>query len=165
MWKWWIGKTAALHVRHPFLYLSLPSLHDDDRRETSLTHVLRRTFSQLQRNLLTFDKNWTRGSKRDKVWSSANTLFKWRFRSRHRRYCFSSLTNYAPVNVNPCAPPARSYWGIWGEFSVIWLACVASVSPRVRRERRDESKKKWMNFCAMTRLETLATQAIIWQAK
>ena len=33
-----------------------------------------------------------------------------------------------------------------GEFSVIWLACVASVSPRVRRERRDESKKNEWTF-------------------
>ena len=35
------------------------------------------------------------------------------------------------------------------------VACVASVSARVRRERRDESS----NFRAITRLETLATQA------
>ena len=38
------------------------------------------------------------------------------------------------------------------------LACVASVSSWVRRERRDESKKKECsrsNFSAMTRLETL----------
>ena len=50
------------------------------------------------------------------------------------------------------------------------VACVASVSARVRRERRDESKRRGTpctfffrsrsNFCAMTRLETLATQAI-----
>ena len=48
------------------------------------------------------------------------------------------------------------------------IACVTSVSTRVRRERRDESKKKEMtgegdrfrsNFRAITRLETLATQA------
>ena len=35
--------------------------------------------------------NWTRWNKRDKVWGSANSLFKWRFRSRRRRCCFSSL--------------------------------------------------------------------------
>ena len=46
------------------------------------------------------------------------------------------------------------------------LACVASVSARVRRESRDESEKKKEFFCsrsnfrAITRLETLATQAI-----
>ena len=36
--------------------------------------------------------NWTRWNKRDKVWSSANSLVhKWRFRSRRRRCCLSSL--------------------------------------------------------------------------
>ena len=48
------------------------------------------------------------------------------------------------------------------------LACVASVSARVSRESWDESKKKKgmigffcyrSNFRAITRLETLATQA------
>ena len=28
---------------------------------------------------------------RDKVWGSANSLFKWRFRSRRRRRCLNSL--------------------------------------------------------------------------
>ena len=43
------------------------------------------------------------------------------------------------------------------------VACVASVSARVRRERRDESKKKINDGGGggeITRLETLATQAI-----
>ena len=40
---------------------------------------------------------------------------------------------------------------------MVTLACVASVSSRVRRESWDESKKK--DFRAVTRLETLATQA------
>ena len=35
--------------------------------------------------------NWTRWIKRDWVWSSANSLFKWRFRCRRRRCCLSSL--------------------------------------------------------------------------
>ena len=35
--------------------------------------------------------NWTSWNKRDKVWSGANLLFKWRFRSRHRCCCLSSL--------------------------------------------------------------------------
>ena len=35
--------------------------------------------------------NWTRWNERDKVWGSANSLFKWRFRSRRRRRCLSSL--------------------------------------------------------------------------
>ena len=36
--------------------------------------------------------NWTRWDKRDKVWSSATSPFKWRFRSR-RRHCLSSLVS------------------------------------------------------------------------
>ena len=35
--------------------------------------------------------NWTRWIKRDWVWSSANSLFKWRFRCRRRCCCLSSL--------------------------------------------------------------------------
>ena len=36
--------------------------------------------------------NETRWNKRDKVWSSANSLFKWRFRSRRRCRCVNSLS-------------------------------------------------------------------------
>ena len=32
--------------------------------------------------------NWTKWNKRDKVWSSATSLFKWRFRSCRRRCCY-----------------------------------------------------------------------------
>ena len=35
--------------------------------------------------------NWTRWNKRDKVWSSANSLFNWRFRRRWRTCCLNSL--------------------------------------------------------------------------
>ena len=35
--------------------------------------------------------NWKRWKKRGKVWSSANSLFKWRFSSRSRRHCLSAL--------------------------------------------------------------------------
>ena len=35
--------------------------------------------------------NWTRWNKRDKIWNRANWLFKWRFRSRRRRFCLYSL--------------------------------------------------------------------------
>ena len=34
--------------------------------------------------------NYTRWNKRDKVWSSANFFFQWRFRSRGRCHCLSS---------------------------------------------------------------------------
>ena len=35
--------------------------------------------------------NWTRWNKRDKVWSSVNSPFNWRFRNRSRRCCLSSV--------------------------------------------------------------------------
>ena len=61
---------------------------------------------------------------------------------------------------------------IWGGpkpptcVAPVTLACIASVSARVRRrERWDESKKIFFgsrsNFRAITRLETLATQATV----
>ena len=59
------------------------------------------SFPELWYSLLEFNSskiyqhltNWTRWNKRDKVWSSANSLFKWRFRSRRRSCCWSSLMN------------------------------------------------------------------------
>ena len=38
--------------------------------------------------------NWTTWNKRDKVWSSANSLFKWRFGSRRHRCCLKSLISH-----------------------------------------------------------------------
>ena len=57
------------------------------------------SFSELRYTLLEFNSskncehltNWTRWNKCDKVWSSATSLFKWRFRSRRRRGCLSSI--------------------------------------------------------------------------
>ena len=49
---------------------------------------------QLQKNLLTFDELnemhviW---NKRDKVWGNANSLLKWRFRSRRRPCCLNKV--------------------------------------------------------------------------
>ena len=51
------------------------------------------SFPELRCNLLEFNSrkncqdltNWTRENKRDKVWCSATSIFKWRFRSRSRR--------------------------------------------------------------------------------
>ena len=59
------------------------------------------SFPELQYSPLEFNSrkichylpNWTRWNKRGKVWSSANSLFKWRFYSRRRRCCLSSLSN------------------------------------------------------------------------
>ena len=57
------------------------------------------SFPELWYSLLEFNSrkncqhltNWTKWNKRDKVWSSSNTFFKWRFLSRIRRCCLSSL--------------------------------------------------------------------------
>ena len=57
------------------------------------------SFPELWYSLLEFNSrkicqhltNWTRWNKADKVWSSANPLIQWRFRSRHRRCYLSSL--------------------------------------------------------------------------
>ena len=48
-------------------------------------------------------------------------------------------------------------------MNTIRLACVASLSARVRREKlgREQEKKGMSNFRAIARLETLATQATI----
>ena len=79
------------------------------RRENAYFHVLWRTWTQdhdFLFLLLNFDTifknwspdknyqhltNWTRWNKRDKVKSSATSLLEWRFRSRRRRCCLSSL--------------------------------------------------------------------------
>ena len=45
--------------------------------------------------------NWTRWNKRDKVWSSATSLFKWRFRSRRRRCCLTFLVLHQPRSQGP----------------------------------------------------------------
>ena len=58
------------------------------------------SFPELWYGLLKFNSrencqhltNWTRWNKRDKVWSSATSLFKWRFCSRRRRCCLISLS-------------------------------------------------------------------------
>ena len=54
---------------------------------------------QLQKNLPTFYE-LTRWNKRDKVWSSANSLFKWRFRCRRRRCCLSALLYVPRLSLN-----------------------------------------------------------------
>ena len=43
--------------------------------------------------------NWTRWNKRDEVWGSPNSLFKWRFRNRRRRRWVNSLLS-----------PSRSFY-------------------------------------------------------
>ena len=53
-----------------------------------------------------------RWNKRDKVWGSASSLFKWRFlrRRRHRRCCLSSLftSPWFPALAPTHLPPRRA---------------------------------------------------------
>ena len=98
-----------MHAKQAFLYISLPSLHDYDvKLPSSISPFVEDvdtgqrpsfSFPELQFSLLKFNcwklcqhlTNWTIWNKRDKVWSSANSLFKWSFRNRRRRWCLSSL--------------------------------------------------------------------------
>ena len=51
------------------------------------TEVFQNSTQQLVHHLT----NWTSWSKRDKVWSIANSVFKWCFCNCHRCFCLSSL--------------------------------------------------------------------------
>ena len=105
-----VGKTKALHVHHAFLYISWPSLYDYNVKLPNFTfcggHEHKATnfsfsFPELRYSLLKFNstKNyqhltkWSKWIKCDTVWSSATSLFKWRFRDRRRRCCLNSLLN------------------------------------------------------------------------
>ena len=65
------------------------------------------SFPQLWYSLLEFNSrknsqhltNWTSWKKRDKVWSSANSLYKWRFRSSRHVCCSSSLATVWTATV------------------------------------------------------------------
>ena len=92
-------------MHHAFLYISLPSLHDYNVKVPNFTfcrgHENKTTinFSLLPnlntvfytRKICQHLTNWTSWNKRDKIWSSAKSLFKWRFRSRRLRCYWSSL--------------------------------------------------------------------------
>ena len=109
-------------MHHAFLYISLPSLHDYDVKMPIFTFLgevntgqwLSFSFPELWYSLLEFNSrrncqqlaNWTQDNKHDKVWSSATSLFKWRFRSRRCRcYLFiSSLSTKWPGNTVPLSP-------------------------------------------------------------
>ena len=43
--------------------------------------------------------HWTRWNNRDKVWTSATSLFKWHFRSRRRSCCLSPLVWLLELNT------------------------------------------------------------------
>ena len=91
----------------PFLYISLPLLHDYDVKlpnftfysEVNTRQRLPFSFSELWYSPLELNSrkihqdltNWTRWNKHDKVWGSGNSLFKWRFCIHDCRCCLSSL--------------------------------------------------------------------------
>ena len=66
---------------------------------TQTRQWLSSSFSELRYSLLEFNSrkncqhltNRTRKNKRDKVWSSVTSFFKWRFRSRRHRCCSKEL--------------------------------------------------------------------------
>ena len=70
--------------------------------------------------------NWTSWNKRDKLWSSANSLFKWRFGSR--RCCLSSLlsqytfvpTPYPSYHVTTSASYHPTAWLVIQQY---YLSC------------------------------------------
>ena len=96
----WKKATTTLHVHHAFLYISLPSLHIYDVKLTgtqdnnflflfvNLGAVLYNSTPEENRKHLTNKKSCNNG---DEVWSSATSLFGWRFRCRCRRLCLRSL--------------------------------------------------------------------------
>ena len=74
---------------------------------------------------------------------------------------FYAIWQLRPQGAFPClwrwgAPLQSQGKAPWGRG---WLACVASVFARVRRESWDESSRS--NFRAITRLETITTQATL----
>ena len=94
-------------MHHAFLYISLQWLHDYHVKMLNFTFCKgceHKTttfffFSWTLKNVLEKsnpEKNCQhltsqRWNKRDKVWSNATLVFKWRFRSRRRHCCLSSL--------------------------------------------------------------------------
>ena len=105
-----MSKTTPLHVHHAFLYISFPSLHDYDVKMPIFTFCWGRkhkatTFFfffwtsiqsfriQLQKRLARLTK-WMRESRLDKVWSSATSLFKWRFGSRRRGWYYTKKCEF-----------------------------------------------------------------------
>ena len=93
------SKTTTLHVHHAFLYIFLPSVHDYNVRIPNFTFCWEREHKTTTLQYLEFNSrknwqyltSWTRSNKRDKVWSSVNSPFNWRFRSRNYRCCLNSV--------------------------------------------------------------------------
>ena len=74
-------------------------------------------YSPLEFNSRKIWQHLTNWNKRDKVWSGANSLFKWRFRSRRRRCCLSSLLGLLPQRS------FRLWNARWRENQLWWTGC------------------------------------------
>ena len=82
-----------LHV-HFVHFLVVTALHDYDVKVPNFTFCRGREHNTTA--LFFFSSTWQSfrtqfQNKRDKVWGSASSLFKWRFRNRRCRCCLSSL--------------------------------------------------------------------------
>ena len=109
-----LATQATLGVHYAFfLYISLQSLHDCDVKLFNFTFLenvntrqrLSSSFPELRlwspfsiRKVWQHLTNWARHNKHDEAWSSAYSLFKWRFRNRRRPCCLSSLTVSSDVS-------------------------------------------------------------------
>ena len=100
-----ISKTTTLHVHHVFFGTFLCRFcmtitckcRISRWQDVNTRQRLSFSFRDLRYNPLEFNSrnvhqhltNWTRWDKRDKVWSGANSLSKWRFCNHRSRCCFS----------------------------------------------------------------------------
>ena len=88
---------TAFLVESPNKYW--PQTCDACKIEVNIRQQFSFSFSELWYTPLEFNSgkiyhhlpNWTRWNKHDKVWTSVNILFKWRFCIRRHRCCLSSL--------------------------------------------------------------------------
>ena len=100
------GKTTTLHVHHTFLYIRCTTttwkcriscfLEDvSTRQQLSFTFLNFDTYSLLEFNARKICQNltyWARWNKREQIWRSVKSLFKWRFRSRSVVACVASVS-------------------------------------------------------------------------
>ena len=146
----------TLHVRHIFLYIFLPST----KMWKCLISRLWRTWTQdhdLLFLFLNFDTvlefnsrkncqhlmNWTRWNKRNKVWSSETSLFKWHFH-RCRHHCYISSLLRAD----------GEWWG--GDFPrLLWMWPIATF---IGKQNQNTTKRNPQLFDSLpTRCIYLAT--------
>ena len=122
---------TTFHVHHLFcVRLQRESLVDDVNTRQWLSF----SFPELWYSLLEFTQekfqcqhltNWTSWNKNDKVWSSAKTFYKWRFRSSRHVCCSSTLATVWTATVQTWTSrshtsnilPERLVERVWGTRS------------------------------------------------